>query len=131
MSRVRPSRAANATMVSGPAFATGGGDGNVCLWEVTKAGKDWKPRAAASAGNWTVVAIAFSPDGRTLVAGTTGAKQWPNLFVIDVTAGKALVSYRLGNAVTSVAFSPDSKVLVTGNNLGLIQAWDAEALRNQ
>jgi hypothetical protein len=30
----------------------------------------------------------------------------------------------------SVAYSADGKVLVTGNPLGLIQAWDAEALRN-
>ena len=114
----------------GNALATGGGDGNVCLWDVTRAGKDWKPRATISAGNWTVIALAFSPDGRTLAAGTTGSKNWPNLFVIDPNAGKALASYRLGISVTSVAYSPDSKVLVTGNNLGLLQAWDAEALRN-
>lgn len=114
----------------GRALATGGGDGNVCLWDVTKAGKDWKPHATIGAGNWTVIALAFSPDGKTLAAGTTGSKQWQNLFVIDRNAEKVLASYALGSAVTALAFSPDGKVLVTGDTLGRVKAWDPEALRN-
>lgn len=44
--------------------------------------------------------------------------------------GFALVPARAADPQPTVAYSPDGKTLVTGNNLGRIQAWDAERLRN-
>jgi hypothetical protein len=110
-------------------LATGGEDSTVCLWNVEKAGKDWKPRATLSLGRGTVSWLAFSPDGRTLVAATWD-KALANLFFIDPTAEKIIASYRLDGQPMSVAFSPDGKTLVTGSYTGRIQVWNAEALRN-
>lgn len=113
----------------GKTLATADGSASVFLWDVEKAGKDWKPRATIPAGTLTVSALAFSPDGRTLAAGTFDRKV-ANLYVIDAAGGKLLGSYKLPGQLCSVAYSPDSKTLITGNHLGLIQAWDAEKLRN-
>jgi WD40 repeat protein len=114
----------------GKTLATGSADSTVSLWAVAKAGKDWEPLATLPAGNFTVSTLAFSPDGRTLAAGTFDQKGRPNLYVIDVTAGKTLASHRLETAVTALAYGPEGKVLVTGDSSGRIKAWDAGALRN-
>jgi WD40 repeat protein len=113
----------------GNTLATGSEDSALCLWEVTKAGKDWKPRATIALGDCTVGAIDFSPDGRTIAVGTFDSKRCDNLYIIEATAGKVLASYRLDGQLTALAYSPNGKTLVTGNNTGRIQTWDAAALR--
>jgi WD40 repeat protein len=115
----------------GTVLATGGFDCAVGLWDVTKAGKDWKPRAMIPTGNFTVSCLAFSPDGRTLAAGTYDRKGKPNLFLIDVAAGKIVASHKAGDQLGAVAYSPDGKVLVTGHSGGAIRAWDAAALHGK
>ena len=110
-------------------LATGSGDGSIALWDVSKAGKGWKPRATIPAGNFSVSCFAFSPDGRTLATGTWDAKGRPNLWMIDVTGGKLVSSYRFRGEVTEVAYSPDGKLLVTGDSLGLLRVWEAAAIR--
>jgi WD40 repeat protein len=67
--------------------------------------------------------IVFSPDGKTLVGGTTG-HCW------DVATGKELRSFDWMNpesplAVRMVAFSPDGKLVATGDPEGAIRLWDA------
>ncbi len=113
----------------GKTLATGSGDSSVCLWDVAKAGKDWKPRATIAAGQFTMSALAFSPDGRTLAAGTFETKR-ANLFLIDVVGGKQVASYHLDGGITSLAYSPDGKTLVTGDGRGRVKGWDAGVLRN-
>lgn len=113
----------------GKTLATGSEDSTVCLWDVTKAGKDWKPRATVTTGTCTVAALAFSPDGHTLAVGTLDTKK-ASLHIVDVPAGKVLTSYRLDRAVTALAYSPDGKTLVTGDSQGRVQTWDAAELRN-
>ena len=113
----------------GNTLATGSWDTTVCLWDVTKASKDWEPRATISAGKYTVIALAFSPDGRTLAIATLDFRQ-ANLYFLDVTAGKVVASHRIDGALMSVAYSPDGKTLVTGHDSARVKVWDAEALRN-
>ena len=113
----------------GKTLATGSDDSTICLWDVEKAGKNWEPRATITAGGNTVGALAFSPDGRTLAAGTWD-KGRATLFLIDVTAGKSVASYRETGQFMCLAYSPDGKTLVSGDYSGRIKAWDAEALRN-
>jgi WD40 repeat protein len=114
----------------GKTLATGSEDSTVCLWDVEKAGKDWKPRAKSPLGWGTVGSLAFSPDGLTLAVGTWD-KGRANLYFFDVASGKAVASYRLGGQLMSVAFSPDGKTLVTGDfATGRIKLWNAGALRN-
>ena len=82
--------------------------------------------ATIAAGGFTVSCLAYSPDGRTLAAGTTD-ERGPNLFLIDVRGGKLISSRRLAQSVSSVAYSSDGKLLVTGHNLGMVRVWDATA----
>jgi WD40 repeat protein len=114
----------------GKTLATGSRDTAVCLWDIEKAGKDWKPRATIATGNFTVAALAFSPDGKTLAAGTLDGRGRAALYVIEVTGGKMIASYRIGDAVLALAYSPDGKTLVTGHSDGRVKVWDAAALRN-
>lgn len=112
----------------GKTLAAGGSDCSVSLWDVAKAGKQWKPRATVAAGRFTPVCLSFSPDGRTLAVGTT-ERQGPNLFMIDVVGGKLVSPRNLGEAVGAVAYSPDGKLLVTGHDKGKVRVWDAAAMR--
>lgn len=114
---------------NGKTIATGSADSAVFLWDVEKAGKDWKPRAELACGKYRVRAQVFHPDGRTLYALTGDKKGSPNLFVIDVASGKLVAKHALGGQVLCAAFTADSKALVTGDFEGRIAAWDAEALR--
>lgn len=114
----------------GKVLATGGTDSSVCLWDVAQAGKGWKPRAIPPLGNFTVSCLAFSPDGRTLAAGAFDKKGRPNLYLIDVQAGRVVGRHRVDDEqVTAVAYSRDGGTLVTGDNFGVIRAWDAAAIR--
>ena len=73
--------------------------------------------------------IAFSPDRRTLAAGTTDQRGGSNLYLIDVQGGKLISARRLAESVSALAYSPDGQTLVTGHNLGKVRAWNAAALR--
>lgn len=113
----------------GKTLATGSRDSSIAVWDIEKAGKDWKPRAITPAGAGFVSSLAFSPDGRTLVV-TTWDKMGGNLYFLDTTAGKVVASYRVAGSLMSVVYSPDGKTLVTGDYTGRIKAWNAGALRN-
>lgn len=110
-------------------LATGNEDSSVILWDVEKAGKDWKPRAEIACGKFGAHAQVFHPDGRTLYALTFDKPGTPNLFVIDIGSGKLVAKHALGGGVMCVALTADGKALVTGDLGGRIAAWDAEALR--
>ncbi|MEK8169804.1 hypothetical protein NKH77_08300 [Streptomyces sp. M19] len=72
-----------------------------------------------------VMALAFSPDGRTLAVGTDdGLRLW------DVAARRvrATVSARTG-LVIDVSFSPDGSTLATTGNDHTVALWDARTAR--
>jgi hypothetical protein len=110
-------------------LATGNEDSSVFLWDVEKAGKDWKPRAEIACAKFGVHTQVFNPDGRTLYALTFDRPGSPNLFVIDVATGKLVAKHALGGQLMCAAFTADGKALVIGDFGGRIAAWDAEALR--
>jgi WD40 repeat protein len=72
-------------------------------------------------------AVAFSPDGRHLVAGSEDgfATVW------DVADGREVhrLPERHENTALCVAFSPDGRLLVTGSWSGVLRAWDAQTGR--
>jgi WD40 repeat protein len=113
----------------GKTLATGSGESSVFLWDVAKAGKEWRPRATIPTGQFTVQCLAYSPDGRTLAVGTTESHGRDNLFMIDVPSGKLISARRMQKSLRSIAYSPDGHTMATGDFLGKIRLWDAAAMR--
>ena len=66
-------------------------------------------------------ALAFTPDGQTLAAGSTDISLWD---VNSSTVKTTLSGYADG--IRSLAFSPDGRILVSGSNGGVIRFWDVE-----
>jgi hypothetical protein len=78
--------------------------------------------AAAGAGS----RLAFSPDGRTLVA--RGADH--SVRVWDVAAGKELRQFKGHQGrVETVAYAPDGKTVASGSDDTTILIWDASSLK--
>jgi WD40 repeat protein len=103
----------------GNTLATGGGDGNIRLWDVAT---EQEIGAPMSSGLAPVEAVAFSPDGATVAAGSSdGTVQlWDATTQHEVgttmTAGPA--------AIRALAFGPRGRVLAAGGEDGGVRLWD-------
>jgi WD40 repeat protein len=69
-------------------------------------------------GDIDVRAVAFSPDGRQVLAVGRKAVVW------EAATGRLIRSFPLGRSLTSVAFSADGKQLLTGGNDQVAHLWD-------
>jgi Tol biopolymer transport system component len=105
-------------------LATGDVLGTTYLWSLNTGSF-----AGSLAGNPSVYtdvpvldAIAFSPDGKALVAGNQGGS---DLYLWDRSTGKHIATfYDAGSNYTyAVAFSPDGKILAACDSLGHINLW--------
>jgi WD40 repeat protein len=63
-----------------------------------------------------IESVAFSPDGRTLAAGSSVITLW------DSASGQLLRT--LSEDSNSVAFSPDGRTLASGGSDNTIKFWD-------
>jgi WD40 repeat protein len=73
----------------------------------------------------TVLAVAFSPDGKLLAsAGNDRAVR-----IWEVTNGKALATFKEQGPVHSIAFSPDGKFLASTSSHASILLWDVARFR--
>jgi WD40 repeat protein len=99
-------------------------DPTVRLWAVATGRQVGDPLAddTSPASSGAFSSVAFSPDGKTLVAGSDDGtvRQW------DVATGR-----QIGDPLTDqtglvlcVAFSPDGKTLATGSDDGTVRLWD-------
>jgi len=90
------------------------------LWDVIT-GREIRTLSGHSGGVLFVPSIAFSPDGKTIVSGSTDGM----IDLWDVVTGREIHTLR-GNswAVKSVAFSPDGKTIVSGSEDNTIKLWD-------
>jgi hypothetical protein len=103
----------------GDRFASGGWGGTVRIWE-TASGK--KLLEIPTGGNY-VFALAFSPDGRHLAAGTNARPDYITIW--DARSGQ--LERKLpghGDAVLSLAFSRDGKELLSGSYDKTARIWD-------
>jgi RNA polymerase sigma factor (sigma-70 family) len=93
-------------------LATGGGGGEIHLWDVP-AGKELRRIQA----DQVIGSLAFSPDGKTLATGagtfSGGLLRSPTIRLWDVATGKAVGGLPHGQHVFQVVYSPDGKLLAT------------------
>ncbi len=65
--------------------------------------------------------VAYSPDGRFILAGGDGICLWDALWLKELFRDKSA-----HGTIRSVAFSPDSKYFICGGDDGLARLWDVE-----
>jgi eukaryotic-like serine/threonine-protein kinase len=81
-----------------------------------------EPKAVFSPGDALVKAVAFSPDGQTVLTGCSDmtARLW------DVATGRPIGQpMKHSGQLWCVAFSPDGKTILTGSADKTVQRWDA------
>ncbi len=83
----------------------------------------WGPGSPATTAGMggSVWAVAFSPDGRTALSGSTDR----TLILWEVATGEALRTFSgHTGAVTSVAFSPDGRTALSGSGDSTLILWE-------
>ena len=103
----------------GNVLATGGGDGNVRLWDAATMQEIGAPM---SSDLQPVDAVAFSPDGTAVAAASSDG----NVQLWDAGTQQEIGTAMLAGsaAVKALAFSPDGNVLATGGEDGTARLWD-------
>jgi tRNA A-37 threonylcarbamoyl transferase component Bud32 len=98
--------------------------GNLRGWEYDYLDTLFNKNQRTLRGHTGVVdSVAFSPDGKRLVSGSSdgAVKVW------DAQTGQETLTLKGHNgSVSSVAFSPDGKRLVSGSTDGTLKVWDAQ-----
>jgi WD40 repeat protein len=115
----------------GNLLASANSDGTVKLWDVTTA------KEKASLGQPVdffplFSCVAFTPDGKTLAAGTWNKEvQGPHeVYLFDVSTGKERSRLQGHQAwIQSVAFTPDGKTLASASLDKTVKLWDWTSAR--
>jgi WD40 repeat protein len=125
-----------ALTADGTKAATASADGSVKLWNVAdgkelasikyetetkKPDPKTKKDVVTKSVGRDFTSLAFSPDGKKLVAGNLDGE----IVIIDVDAGKEIAKNKGHDGVWAVAFSPDGSNIATGGWDQTIKVWDA------
>jgi RNA polymerase sigma factor (sigma-70 family) len=103
-------------------LAAAGSDPDIHLWEVAS-GKSLS-KIAWKRSPTSVAQLAFTPDGKTLIAGQHFDSK---ISLFDVASGKKHHELDAsGGDIFSFALSPDGSVLATGGRKGGIPIWDVK-----
>jgi len=100
-------------------LASSGGDGSICLWEISTGRKKAVLRAG-SPNPLLFTPIAFTPDGKTLVSADSDER----ICLWDVGSGKLRTILPAQTETRCLAISPDGKTLATGMNDDGLELWD-------
>jgi WD40 repeat protein len=95
-------------------------------WEILVYDVDRSPLRATVLGRHqgTVSALAFGPDGRTLLTG--GWDNTVRLWDLDRGIERGCYSWPVGNRVNVIAVSPDGLRAAVGGDAGPIAVWDLD-----
>jgi WD40 repeat protein len=97
-------------------LAAGSRDGDLYLWDISDPRPDPYPEPLQGASGW--VQAAFSPDGGTLAAASSG-EAW----LWDWRAGRRVTTLPHPTPVTSLTYGDDAHTLVTGTADGTAHIW--------
>lgn len=115
----------------GTTFATGGVDGRIILWVAETMTE--KAVLVADKGGAESLSLAFSPDGKILVCGSSDHQnKWAGRIKLwDMETNKEIGSFAAHDrSINCVAFSPDGKLLATGSQDDTVKFWKIADLMN-
>lgn len=83
---------------------------------------DWKANKKLTGINGSLEAIAFSPDGKTLI----GAGFANTIFIWDVETGKIKKTLKTRDYIKSIVLSPDGSIMAIAGGGGNVLLWNTE-----
>jgi WD40 repeat protein/DNA-binding SARP family transcriptional activator len=104
-------------------LATGGDGGIARVWDISNDGAREVLELSASGTLKSVLGVAFSPDGRRLLAGDVEIDAVA-IFDLDLTGNAEWANVPTARAFTGVDFFPDGKRLAASNDGGSASIWD-------
>jgi WD40 repeat protein len=110
-------------------IATGSVDGIAKVWEITDDGAQQVQSLSAAGTLTSVVGVAFSPDGRRLIAGDEDIKA-VMIFDVDLTGNAEWTNVPAPQRFTGVDFFPDGQRIVASSEEVSATIWDSETGRS-